>query len=173
MITGFCYGMIGIKNKMLYHFFGVAYLAALAVTVLIIYCMNPPVSDGVQGGFVVAAIFAGILSGACSLLFPDMIEGFGCMLGGYCLSMWFLCLKDGGLIQQRTGKIIFIACMSVAAFSLSFSHYTRTYGLIVCIPFSGATAAMIGIDCFSRAGLKEMWIYVWRKLCSIHHPPLS
>jgi hypothetical protein len=163
IITGLCYGLMGIKNKMLYRFFGVGYLSSLAVFVLIVYCMNPPVSDGIQGGFVVAAIFAGVLAGGAGLLFPDMIEGFGCMLGGFCLSMWFLCLKEGGLIQNKAGKVIFIACMSVAAFSLSFSHYTRTYGLTACIPFSGATAAILGIDCFSRAGLKEFYIYIWGK----------
>lgn len=123
--------------------------------------MKPPVSNGVQGAFFVAAFFTGIMFGALSLIFQEVTEGFGCLLGGFCLSMWFLCLKDGGLITSPTGKAIFVAVMSFTAFALSFSRYTREYGLIGCISFSGATATILGIDCFSRAGLKEFWLYVW------------
>ena len=131
------------------------------VQVLIIYLMNPPVSDAVQGAFFVAAFFTGIIFGAISLVFPDITEGLGCLLGGFCLSMWFLTLKEGGLITSTTGRGIFIGVMSVAGFSLSFSHYTRTYGLIVCIAFGGATITMLGVDCFSCAGWKEFWLYLW------------
>jgi hypothetical protein len=138
-----------------------AYLTALAVTVLIVYLMNPPVSDGVQGAFFVAAFFTGVIFGVLSLVFADITEGFGCLLGGFCLSMWFLSLKDGGLIPSSTGRAIFIGCMSAGGYSLSFSHYTRNYGLIASISFSGATATMLGIDCLSRAGWKEFWLYLW------------
>jgi hypothetical protein len=161
MITGLAYGLVGMKKEMLYRFFGMAYLVALAVTVLIIYCMNPPLSNGVQAGFLVAILCSGTLVGGASLIFHDITEGAGCMLGGFCLSMWFLCLKDGGLIGNKIGRIVFIACLSVGFYSLSFHRRTREIGLLGCIPFAGATATILGIDCFSRAGLKEMWIYVW------------
>jgi hypothetical protein len=145
----------------IYVFGSAAYLTALAVTVLIVYLMNPPVSDGVQGAFFVAAFFTGVIFGVLSLVFADITEGFGCLLGGFCLSMWFLSLKDGGLITSSTGRAIFIGCMSAGGYSLSFSHYTRNYGLIASISFSGATATMLGIDCLSRAGWKEFWLYLW------------
>ncbi len=45
--------------------------------------------------------------------------------------------------------------------SLSFSQYTRNYGLIISTAFSGAMICILGIDCFSRAGLKEFWLYIW------------
>jgi hypothetical protein len=169
MITGLAYTLVGIKNKWLYSFFGVAYLVSLATTVLIIYCMNPPVGDGVQGAFLVAVIFAGSLAGGAALVFRDIADGVGCLLGGFCLSMWFLCLKAGGLIPSTVGKSIFIGCMSLAIFSLAISTKTRNYALIGSIPFSGATVTVLGIDCFSRAGLKEFWIYIWGMLCRVHH----
>jgi hypothetical protein len=56
--------------------------------------------------------------------------------------------------------------MSAGGYSLSFSHHTRNYGLIVSIAFSGATATILGIDCLSRAGLKEFWLYLWGELHS-------
>jgi len=114
----------------------------------------------------VAAAITGLIFGGLSLVFPDITDGFGCLLGGFCLSMWFLTLREGGLIRSTTGRSIFIGVMSAVAFSFSFSHYTRTYALMAGISFGGATAIMLGIDCLSRAGWKEFWIYLWGKLCT-------
>jgi hypothetical protein len=156
-----CEHQLQLTPNRIYVFGSAAYLTALAVTVLIVYLMNPPVSDGVQAAFFVAAFFTGVIFGVLSLVFADITEGFGCLLGGFCLSMWFLSLKDGGLISSSTGRAIFIGCMSAGGYSLSFSHYTRNYGLIASISFSGATATMLGIDCLARAGWKEFWLYLW------------
>jgi hypothetical protein len=164
MITGIAYGIIGIRNKYLYTFFGVAYPVALAVLVLIMYCMNPPVSDAVQGAYFVAVFITGCLCGGVALVFRDLADGFGCLLGGFCLGMWFLTLKEGGTIPSTVGKAVFIGALTVAVGALGLSSRTRKWGLIGSIPFSGATATILGIDCFSRAGMKEFWIYLWRKI---------
>ncbi|KAF2095042.1 hypothetical protein NA57DRAFT_45142, partial [Rhizodiscina lignyota] len=176
MISGIVFCLVGIRNKWLYISMSAAFLSSLAVTVLIVYLMHPPVNDAVQGGFFVAAFFTGLIFGALSLIFTDMTEGLGCLLGGFCLSMWFLVLKPDGLIESQGGRAIFIGVMSVASFSLSFSHYTRNYGLIFSIAFSGSTVTILGIDCFSRAGLKEFWLWLWNlnsdafPLNSNHYP---
>ncbi|KAF1851138.1 uncharacterized protein K460DRAFT_391482 [Cucurbitaria berberidis CBS 394.84] len=161
LLTGLVYAVIGIKNKWIYVFGSAAYLTALAVTVLIVYLMTPPVTDAIQGAFFVAAFFTGVIFGVLSLIFSDITEGFGCLLGGFCLSMWFLSLRNGGLIPSATGRAIFIGCMSAGGYSLSFSHYTRNHSLIASIAFSGATATILGIDCFAGAGWKEFWLYLW------------
>lgn len=126
--------------------------------------MSPPVSDAVQGGFLVATVLTGLLFGGLSLIFADLTEGFGCLLGGFCLAMWFLCLRASGLIRSTTGRGVFIACMSVAVYALSFIKFMRTYSLIGSISFAGATATILGVDCFTRAGLKEFWLYLWGEL---------
>lgn len=94
-------------------------------------------------------------------MFADVTEGLGCLLGGFSLSMWFLVLTPGGLVTSTAGKAILIACFTLGAFGLYFFHYTRPYGLIGSISFAGATVITMGIDCFSRAGLKEFWLYLW------------
>lgn len=152
-----------LTRSRIYVFGSAAYLTALAVTVLIVYLMSPPVANAIQGAFFVAALVTGVIFGVLSLVFSDITEGFGCLLGGFCLSMWFLSLRDGGLIASATGRAIFIGCMSAGGYSVSFSHYTRTYGLIVSIAFSGATATILGIDCLAGAGWKEFWLYLWSK----------
>lgn len=108
-----------------------------------------------------AAFITGIIFGGGSVMFTDVTEGLGCLLGGFCLSMWFLVLKSGGLITSTAGKVILIACFTLGAFGLYISHLTRPYGLIGSISFAGATVIVLGIDCFSRAGLKEFWLYLW------------
>ena len=134
-----------------------------ASQILIIYVINPPISDAKQGAYLSAAVVTGLVFGGGSVIFPDVAEGLGCLLGGYCFSMWFMVLKPGGLITSTAGKAIFISGLTVAGFGLYISHYTRTYGIIGCASFAGATVIVLGIDCFSRAGLKEFWLYIWSK----------
>lgn len=161
MISGAIYTVVGIKNQMLHVALSAAYLASLAVTVLILYVMNLPVSNAIQGAYLVAVVMTGLILGGGAIVFSEMTEGLGCLLGGFCLSMWLLVLKPGGLLTSTSGKSIFIAVFTLAGFATSFSHYTRPYSLIGLISFGGATVVVIGIDCFSRAGLKEFWAYIW------------
>ncbi|KAG7132615.1 hypothetical protein HYQ45_009068 [Verticillium longisporum] len=161
LLSGSVYTLIGIKNTWLHTFFSTAYLASLGTAVLIVYVMEPPISSGIQGAYVVAVALTGLILGGVTTFFKEVTEGLGCMLGGFCLSMWLLCLRPGGLFHASSSKIVFIACLTLGSFAFYFSRYTRDYALIVCIAFSGATVAVLGIDCFSRAGLKEFWAYIW------------
>lgn len=54
-----------------------------------------------------------------------------------------------------------IGSFCLLVFALAFHHRTRPWGLIGSLSFAGATSIVLGIDCFSRAGLKEFWIYIW------------
>ncbi len=159
--AGVIYALIGVKMKRLHTFLSAAFLAGLGTTVLIIYVMTPPISDALQGGYFVAIVCTGLILGGAAMVFPEITEGLGCLLGGFCLSMWLLTLHEGGLLAGTSAKVVFIVCLSLAALSLYFSRWTRTYALIGCISFAGATAATLGVDCFSRAGLKEFWAYIW------------
>ncbi|KAF4783060.1 hypothetical protein HER10_EVM0005756 [Colletotrichum scovillei] len=161
LCTGVIYSLIGIKNTVLHTAFSVAYVVALGITVLVVYVMVIPVSNGSQGAYVVAAVLPAVAVGVlASWFFKEITECLGCALGGFCFSMWLLCVHEGGLLTG-TGKIIFIIVFSLAGFALYFSRWTRDWALMCTIAFSGATATVLGIDCFSRAGLKEFWAYIW------------
>lgn len=159
--TGVALCLVGIKKPWLHIFLSTAYLASLAVTVLIIYVMNPDHSNAIQGAYMVAAVVTGLIFGAVSLIFQEVTEGLGCMLGSFCFAMWLLVLAPGGIIHSVAGRGVLIGVLTVVGFALSFSHYTRMYGLIVCTSFAGSTIIILGVDCFSRAGLKEFWLYLW------------
>jgi hypothetical protein len=162
IMTGTAYTLIGIKTRWLHCFLSAGYLGAIGVTVLIVYVMNPPISDGVQGAYVVAATGTGLLLGGAALVFKEVTECLACVLGGFCLAMWLLTLKEGGLLGAGgAGVTILIGVLAAAAFAGYFSRWTRAHFMITCISLSGATAVVIGIDCFSRAGLKEYWAWIW------------
>jgi hypothetical protein len=72
-----------------------------------------------------------------------------------------LVLKPGGLITSVYGKLIMIGVFCCAVFALAFHKITRPWGLIASLAFSGSTSLVLGIDCYSRAGFKEFWIYIW------------
>ncbi|KAK7422376.1 hypothetical protein QQX98_001655 [Neonectria punicea] len=161
LLSGIAYALIGIKNKWIHTFFSTAYVAALGVAVLIVYVMDDSVSDALQGGYVAAVVISGCGFGAASIMFRELLEGLGCALGGFCVSMWLLCLVSGGLLKSVAPRAIFIACFTVGGFAFYFSRYTRDWALIFTIAFSGSTVTVLGIDCFSRAGLKEFWAWIW------------
>ncbi|KAI0869829.1 hypothetical protein GGS24DRAFT_137644 [Hypoxylon argillaceum] len=161
LISGATYTLIGIKNASLHTFFSTAFLSGLSVTVLIVYVMDPPVPIAIEGAYVVAAVVSGLILGGAATVFHEITEGLGCLLGGFCISMWFLTLKAGGLLPSTASKVIFIAAFTVGSYGFYFSRHTRPYALMGLISFAGATVTVIGIDCFSRAGLKEFWAYIW------------
>src|ERR1700730_9280249 len=100
--------------------------------------MNPPVNNAIQGAYVVAIAMTGLILGGAAIVFTEMTEGLGCLLGGFCLSMLLWVLKPGGLVTSTSGKSIFIAAFTLAAFSTYFTRYTRPYGLIIFISFGEA-----------------------------------
>ncbi|RVX71419.1 hypothetical protein B0A52_04991 [Exophiala mesophila] len=158
---GGVYALIGVKSRWLQIFLSSGFLASIATTALVDYVMKPPVSDAIQGGFFVAIVMTGAVFGAGALFFKEFTEGLGCLLGGFTLSMWLLTLRPGGLIQSQGGKGAFIGIFCFVAWALSFTSYTRPYALIGSTAFSGATAFTLGIDCFTRVGIKEFWFYLW------------
>ncbi|KAL3452839.1 hypothetical protein BJX65DRAFT_155458 [Aspergillus insuetus] len=161
LITGAVLALIGVRNLWVQVFLSSAFLTSLGVTVLIVYVMSPPVRSAIQGAYLVAIFFTGLTFGALAIVFKELAEGLGCLLGGFCTSMWLLSTKSGGLLTATDAKTGFIGAISVGFYAVSFSHYTRPYGLIVSTSIAGGTAVSLGIDCYSKAGLKEFWLYLW------------
>ncbi|KAL8707488.1 MAG: hypothetical protein Q9220_007478 [cf. Caloplaca sp. 1 TL-2023] len=161
VLTGLLYTLIGVKNKGIYVFFSTAYLTSLATTLLIIRVMDCPISNAIQGAYFIAALMPGLIFGAGSLFCADIAESLGCLLGGFALAMWFLVLRPDGLIHSTAGKAIFITCLTFGALGSYFSRWTRVHVLVGSNSFAGATVVVLGLDCYSRAGLKEFWLYLW------------
>ncbi|KAH7625120.1 hypothetical protein B0T09DRAFT_394266 [Sordaria sp. MPI-SDFR-AT-0083] len=110
------------------------------------------VSGALQGGLYRGVGCTGLIVGGLATVFQDLAEGLACLLAGFCFSIWLLTLRSGGLIQLQRRQSSLHYILSLASFCLYFTRWTRNYGLIASISFSGATAAVLGLDCFARAG---------------------
>lgn len=161
-ISGIFYALIGVGKRRFHIFWSAVYLTSLAITVLITYLVDPPISEAIQGAYVTAAAGSGLIVGVLtSLYLSEYLEGLACLLGGFCFSMWLLVLRPGGLIHNYVGKVVFISVLTAIGYGLSFPTRTREYALIASMSFAGGTVIILGADCFGRTGLKEFWFYLW------------
>lgn len=80
------------------------------------------------------------------------------------MAMWIETLCPGGVIKTSGMTGLLIGVMCVVSVTLSIPLLKKWAELLYTIfsAFSGSTALMLGVDCYSRAGLKEFWIYTWR-----------
>lgn len=82
------------------------------------------------------------------------------------MAMWVETLYPGGVIKTSGMTALLIGIMCVVSVALSIPMLKKWAELVYMIfsAFSGSTALILGIDCYSRAGLKEFWVYTWRML---------
>lgn len=138
--------------------------------VLVVDVMSVPdqgISDRDQGGYLALIVLPGIAIGAFLQWYVGWLaRRAGCVVGGFCMAMWIETLCPGGLIKTSGMTALLIGVMCVVSVGLSIPMLKRWAELVYMIfsAFAGSTALVLGIDCFSRAGLKEFWIYTWRML---------
>jgi hypothetical protein len=138
--------------------------------VLIVDVMSVPdqgISDTVQGAFLIAIVLPGIvLGGLVPWLIKWLAKCMGCIVGGFCMAMWLETLCPGGLIKPSKMTAVLICVMCAVSLAPSIPKFKKWVELAYMIfsAFSGSTALVLGIDCYSRAGLKEFWVYTWRML---------
>lgn len=162
MISGAVYTVFGMKQQWVHCFFSFAFLVAIAITALELLLVPTPVTDGQQGGYIAGVIVGGAAAGGLATLRPKFFHFFGSVLGGCCLAMWLLTLKESALLGQDTLKnSIFLAAFSLVSLGFYCNTRTKHYLVMFSSSFSGATAFILGIDCVSCAGLKEFWAWIW------------
>ncbi|KAJ4391361.1 hypothetical protein N0V93_004978 [Gnomoniopsis smithogilvyi] len=161
MISGALYIIFGMKRQWIHCSFSFAYLVAIAIAALELLLVPSPISDGVQAGYIVAAIVGGAVAGGLATLRPKFFYFFGSFLGGFCFAMWLLTLKESALFGRNVGKnCIFLAAFSCVGLGFYVSTKTRHYLIMFSSSFAGATAFILGVDCLTCAGLKEFWAWI-------------
>ncbi|PPQ67078.1 hypothetical protein CVT25_005679 [Psilocybe cyanescens] len=163
ILTGLPSAFWGHKNRWTSFFLIGFYTLSLVCIVLIlkfgvIPSVNPP-NKTLRGMFVLASTIAGIAGGGVAIFFwKGARYGIGAW-GGFALGLWIQCFHNGGLINSVGFRwILYIGC-GVAGFALSTIPKIHYHVLLISTAFVGATSFMLGVDCFTTAGLKEF--YVW------------
>ncbi|TFK30761.1 hypothetical protein FA15DRAFT_651260 [Coprinopsis marcescibilis] len=163
IITGLPSAFWGHKNRWTSFFLIGFYTLSLVCFVLILKfgilpAIHPP-TNTLRGMFVLASSIAGFAGGAIAIFFWKAARyGIGAW-GGFALALWIQCFSHGGLIKPIGYRwILYIGC-GVTGFALCTIPKIHYHVLLVSTAFVGATSFMLGVDCFTTAGLKEF--YIW------------
>ncbi|KAG8728997.1 hypothetical protein FRC11_009735, partial [Ceratobasidium sp. 423] len=163
ILTGLPTAFWGHKNRWSSFFLIGFYTLALTTIVLILKfgvldAINPP-SKTVRGMFLLASAVGGVVGGGLSIFFWKHTKYFIGAWGGFALALWIQCFREGGLIRQIAYRWIFYVGCAVVGFVLCTIpkiHYTV---LLMSTALVGASATILGVDCYTTAGLKEF--YLW------------
>ncbi|KZT75133.1 hypothetical protein DAEQUDRAFT_659681 [Daedalea quercina L-15889] len=163
ILTGLPSAFLGHKNRWTSFFLIGVYTLALVCFSLIIrfgvlQAVNPP-SKSVRGLFMLACGVAGIAGGGIAIFFWQATRYFVGAWGGFVVAMWIQCFRDGGLISPIGLRWILYIVLGVVGFVLCTLPKIHYHVLLLSTSFVGATAVILGIDCFTTGDLKEF--YVW------------
>lgn len=79
--------------------------------------------------------------------------------GGFCVGWFLMAVKKGGLVSSVGARWGIIGGLTAASLLATLAPPLHEYVLLASSAWVGATAFMLGVDCFSRVGLKEFYIY--------------
>ncbi|PIL31664.1 hypothetical protein GSI_06367 [Ganoderma sinense ZZ0214-1] len=163
ILTGLPSAFLGHKNRWSSIFLIGFYTLSLVCFVLILrfgvlQSINPP-NTTLRGLFVLSSVVAGIAGGGIAIFFWKAAKYFTGAWGGFALALWIQCFRNGGLIHPLGFRWIMYIAISVIGFVLCTIPKLHYYIMLTSTAFVGATAFMLGVDCFTTAGLKEF--YVW------------
>ncbi|BEJ17576.1 hypothetical protein CspHIS471_0609770 [Cutaneotrichosporon sp. HIS471] len=119
---------------------------------------NPP-SVALRGLYVLAVGISCIVGGGLGIFFFTFAKYWVGAAGGFCLGWFLLALRKGGLVRDTGPRWAILGSFTLAALVAAFIPKAHEYVLLVASALVGATAFTLGVDCFTRAGLKEFYIY--------------
>ncbi|KAH9968856.1 hypothetical protein BC827DRAFT_1121974 [Russula dissimulans] len=163
ILTGLPSAFLGHKNRWSSFFLIGFYTLSLVCFSLIVkfgilHAINPP-SKTLRGMFVLACFVAGGAGGGFAIFFWQTTKYLIGAWGGFALGLWVQCFRDGGLIRPIGLRWVMFITLGVIGFVLCTIPKIHHQVLLVSTSIVGASAIILGVDCFSTAGLKEF--YVW------------
>lgn len=111
-----------------------------------------------KGIYLLACICAGGIGGAAFVIFRQGGLLVSSALGGFASSLFLQAFKSNGLIESIGLRYILYLGLATLAFSLACHSRLQAYILILSSAIVGATTVILGIDCFTRANLKEFYV---------------
>ncbi|KAK4058922.1 hypothetical protein OIO90_000368 [Microbotryomycetes sp. JL221] len=134
-------------------FFLIGFWAAAMVIGLIILSTavrtsNYAPASSTRGLYLLASIAGGALVGVTCIVWWTGAQHLSGAVGGFCVAMFLLALKSDGLISSAVGKYVLLVDASYLC--------TILFGSAAL----GATAFVLGVDCFTTGNLKEFYVYI-------------
>lgn len=118
---------------------------------------NPP-STTLRGLYLLACIIISFFGAAIGIFFFNLAKYFVSAAGGFAFGWFLLATRHGGLVPSVIGRWFLLGGLTVAAFVASLPKVLEPHMILVSTAWIGATAFTLGVDCFTRGGLKEVSI---------------
>ena len=122
--------------------------------------MQPPspqyASTTLRGLYLLACIIASLIGAGIGIFFFNFSKYWVAAAGGFVFGWFLMAVRDGGLIQSTLGRWGFLGGLTVGAFLCSLIPVVHDHLMLISTAWIGATAVILGIDCYTRAGLKEV-----------------
>ncbi|KAL5535599.1 hypothetical protein ACEPAF_3693 [Sanghuangporus sanghuang] len=162
IITGLPSAFWGHKNRWSSFFLIGFYTFALSCFALILKfgvleAISSPDAE-LRGVFVLACSIAGIIGGAVAIFFWQQAKYFIGAWGGFALGLWIQTFREGGLIRPIGYRWILYIGLAVAGFCLCTLPKIHYHVLLASTAAVGASAFVLGIDCYTTANLKEFYV---------------
>ena len=123
---------------------------------------NPP-STLLRGLYLLACIIAAFIGAGIGIFFFNVSKYFVSAAGGFTFGWYLLELRAGGLITSVLGRWGLLGGLTVGSLLLSIVPKMEEPMVLICTAWIGATAFILGVDCYTRAGLKEVCANVYTK----------
>lgn len=116
-------------------------------------------SHTVRGLFLLACLVGGAIGGILLVVFRSGGLLLSASLGGFALGLALQACKDDGLISSSPGlRWLLYLGLATATFCLACHPKLQSPTLIFSTAITGATSLVLGVDCFTRANLKEFYV---------------
>ena len=115
---------------------------------------NPP-SQTLRGLYLLACLITAFIGAAIGIFVYKFAKYWICATGGFSLGWFLLATKPGGLTSSVLGRWGVLGGLTVASFVGGLVPILHEHMILLSTALVGATAVTLGIDCYTRAGLKE------------------
>jgi len=122
--------------------------------------MQPPSprypSTTMRGLYLLACVISSFFGAAFGIFFFNFSKYWVSAAGGYTFGWFLLATREGGLITSVIGRWGLLGSLTVVAFLAALVPLLHDHMVLASTVWIGATAVVLGIDCYTRAGLKEV-----------------
>ncbi|WWC70742.1 uncharacterized protein I206_104693 [Kwoniella pini CBS 10737] len=119
---------------------------------------NPP-NTTLRGLYLLACIISAFFGGAIGIFLYSFAKYWVSAIGGFTFGWFLLATRQGGLITSVLGRWGLLGGLAVGGLVASLPKQTNEWMMLISTAWIGATAFTLGVDCYTRAGLKEFYIY--------------
>lgn len=109
-----------------------------------------------RGLYLLAVGVSFLIGGGLGVFFYTFARYWVGAVGGFCFGWYLLNTRKGGLVTNIGGRWAIIGGFTLGAIVCTLTPRLQEILLLGASAWIGATAFTLGVDCFTRAGLKEV-----------------